>query len=1063
MQAPIAIVGIACHYPDASSPDELFENVLAGRRAFRGIPPERLPLEDYGSEDASDPDRTYVTEAALIEGYVFDRLKFKIVGSTYRSADLTHWLSLDVADRALTDAGFENGEGLPRARTGVLLGNTLTGEFTRAQALRLRWPYVRALLAEELSDTVPEGAERDELFARIESRFKAPFEPFGDESLAGGLSNTIAGRICNYFDLKGGGFTVDGACASSLLAVANACGALAAGELDVVLAGGVDLSLDPFELVGFARAGALARHEMRVYDERSEGFWPGEGCGFVVLMREEDAIAQGRPIRARIRGWGISSDGAGGISRPEEAGQVLALRRAYERAGFSPRTVGYFEGHGTGTVIGDGVELSALTRLLEEAEGPPPPAGSIPVGSIKANIGHTKAASGVAGLIKAALALESQLVPPTPGCDRPLEAVDPARGGRLAVPNRAEPWPAERALRAGVSSMGFGGINAHVVLDADPPARRPAIAPREARLAYSAQDAELFLFSEESAEALGWRIEGVRERAIGMSRAELSDLAAHLACELQPAQLRAAVVASRPAELAEGLAALADRLASGSTRELSPDRGIFLGAPSDTAPAIGFLFPGQGAPLHPDLGALGERFGAQVVLPGTREAAGPDDCLNAGIVQPAIVAASLAAAQLTDELGIEARVAVGHSLGEISALAWAGALEPDVAVGLAEARGRITAECGAPGGAMSSLAASPEMARILIKDLPCVIASHNGPLRCTVSGPADAIEKVHARARKAEVGATKLTVAHAFHSPGIEACAAPFRRVLARTPLGALRRKVLSTRSGVAIPSGIDLRAHLVDQLTEPVLFADAIEAAGSEIALEAVRRRVAERCELPGSAIQDEDRFLSDLHLTSIAVSALAAEAARDLGRPPLVAPNEFADATVAELAAAIDSEERVLASSLPVPGVGSWLQAFEIRDVERARPRVAASSAREGTAFRWRAFGAEDDELATEVADALRENAGVGGVVVHLSRDGDGDNLSLMLEASKAVLEELDSQLFVLVHHGDPAVAIARTLHQEGRSLATRVVEVPHEHPRAAEWVVDEARAAAGYLECR
>ena len=473
MQAPIAIVGIACHYPDASSPDELFENVLAGRRAFRRIPPERLSLEDYGSEDASDPDRTYVTEAALIEGYVFDRLKFKIVGSTYRSADLTHWLSLDVADRALTDADFENGEGLPRARTGVLLGNTLTGEFTRAQALRLRWPYVRAVLADELSDTMPEGAERDELFSRIESRFKAPFEPFGDESLAGGLSNTIAGRICNYFDLKGGGFTVDGACASSLLAVANACGALAAGELDVVLAGGVDLSLDPFELVGFARAGALARHEMRVYDERSEGFWPGEGCGFVVLMREEDAIAQGRPIRARIRGWGISSDGAGGISRPEEAGQVLALRRAYERAGFSPRTVGYFEGHGTGTVIGDGVELSALTRLLEEAEGPPPPAGSIPVGSIKANIGHTKAASGVAGLIKAALALESQLVPPTPGCDRPLEAVDPARGGRLAVPTRAEPWPAERALRAGVSSMGFGGINAHVVLDVDPPAPRP--------------------------------------------------------------------------------------------------------------------------------------------------------------------------------------------------------------------------------------------------------------------------------------------------------------------------------------------------------------------------------------------------------------------------------------------------------------------------------------------------------------------------------------------------------------------------------------------------------------
>ena len=209
----IAIVGMACHYPDAASPAELFENVLAGWRAFRRIPDERLPLDQYGSNDPADVDLTYVTQAALIEGYEFDRLRFKIVGSTYRSADLTHWLALDVADRALSDAGFERGEGLPREHTGVHLGNTLTGEFSRAQALRLRWPYVRELLADELRAVISDDDERASLLERLETRFKEPFEPFGDESLAGGLANTIAGRICNFFDLGGGGYTVDGACA----------------------------------------------------------------------------------------------------------------------------------------------------------------------------------------------------------------------------------------------------------------------------------------------------------------------------------------------------------------------------------------------------------------------------------------------------------------------------------------------------------------------------------------------------------------------------------------------------------------------------------------------------------------------------------------------------------------------------------------------------------------------------------------------------------------------------------------------------------------------------------
>ena len=153
--------------------------------------------------------------------------------------------------------------------------------------MRLRWPYVRRMVDAALVDEGWSPEQRGDFLGALEANYKAPFPPIGEESLAGGLSNTIAGRICNHFDFKGGGFTMDGACASSLLAVGNACAALTAGDLDVALAGGVDLSLDPFELVGFAKTSALAPEQMRVYDERSAGFWPGEGCGFVVLMRHE--------------------------------------------------------------------------------------------------------------------------------------------------------------------------------------------------------------------------------------------------------------------------------------------------------------------------------------------------------------------------------------------------------------------------------------------------------------------------------------------------------------------------------------------------------------------------------------------------------------------------------------------------------------------------------------------------------------------------------------------------------------------------------------------------------
>jgi acyl transferase domain-containing protein len=1065
MNDGIAIVGMGCRFPDARSPDELWENVLARRQAFRRLPDERLRLDDYRQGTAApvaaatapatasgpgdtapavDPDSIYLREAAVLAGWEFDRLRFRVAGATFRVTDLTHWLALEVAAATLADAGFEDGAGLPHDATGVLVGNTLTGEFSRAQLMRMRWPYVRRVLGAALAAEGWTAVRVGDFLARLEPSYKAPFPAPTEESLAGGLSNTIAGRICNHFDLHGGGYTMDGACASSLLAVAQACSALAAGDLDVALAGGVDLSLDPFELIGFARAGALAAGDMRVFDARSAGFLPGEGCGFVALMREEQAIAMGRRIHGVIRGWGISSDGHGGLSRPEAAGQRLAIARAYRRAGFDIGTVACFEGHGTGTTVGDAAELAALAGSLRaSAPSSPPPAA---IGSIKANIGHTKAAAGIAGLLKATLAVERQVLPPATGCEEPhaaLTGADPV----LRVLAAAEPWPAGRPLRAGVSAMGFGGVNAHVVVEGPAAARWRGLSARERLLAAPPQDVELALLEGADAAALAAAARQLAALAPRLSRAELGDVAAALHRRWRDAPRagekaggtaggrdgrggggsgsagdggstgnganagggwRAAIVAATPRELADRTALLLGWLERGVTRRLDPRQGVFLGvvAPGATPPRVGLLFTGQGSPAYAAASgamgrgaALARRFaeldglyglaadsvtgiaagaaaaagakgdaaneaaaaggaskaadrvsageavetngagevtesvgagkaaaagsagkaaetvsaseaaetgdasetaetggagkaaetvsageaaetggaseaaetdgagevtesvagkaaetvsaGEAAEMGGAGEAAETDGAgkaaaadaagqpgaagdgaadrgLDTAVAQPAIVAHSLAGAWLLDRLAVHAGIAVGHSLGEISALCWAGACTAAAALRLAAARGRAMAERGEP-GAMASLGAPPAVVAEILDGLAAddvSIAAYNGAARTVVTGAPAAVAAVVERAAARGLTASLLKVTRAFHSPRVAAAAADLDRVLATVAWAPLRHPVASTVSGALLAPGADLRRLLLEQVTAPVRFTAALAAA---------------------------------------------------------------------------------------------------------------------------------------------------------------------------------------------------------------------------------------------
>ncbi|MEV5764625.1 type I polyketide synthase [Micromonospora sp. NPDC052213] len=822
----IAIVGMACRYPDATSPKELWENSVAGRRAFRRLPDSRMRLADYWSADPAAPDRFYARNAALLEGWEFDRIAFKVAGSTFRSTDLTHWLALDVAAAALADAGFPMGAGLPHERTGVVVGNSLTGEFSRANQLRLRWPYVRRVLASALTDADWNEQRLADFLDRVEADYKRPFPPIDEDTLAGALSNTIAGRICNHFDLQGGGYTVDGACSSSLLSVITACRSLVDGDIDVALAGGVDLSIDPFEIIGFAKTGALATGEMRVYDRDSSGFWPGEGCGMVVLMREEEARRAGHRIYATVAGWGISSDGRGGITRPEADGYRLALQRAYARAGFGLDTVALFEGHGTGTKVGDTTELSALSQARRKAD---PDAAPAVISSIKAMIGHTKAAAGLAGLIKATMAVHHEALPPALSCPRPHELLT-APDRALRVLSEAEPWPADAPVRAGITAMGFGGINTHVVLD-KPGARRPRhLDARTVALAAGAQDAELLVLDGMSWTALRERVEQVAGFAGAASYAQLTDLAVALRNDLRDLPYRAAVVVTAPEDAEHQLRRILDAIDAGETSLASGLDRAFLGRVAGRG-RIGYLFPGQGSGTGVSGGALRRRLPALDAVYRLAALPSGGDTVATEVAQPRIVTGSVAGLSALSALGIDATVALGHSLGELTALHWAGVMDESTLLRLASARGRAMARHSAS-GTMAGIAAPPEVVARLVGDLPVVVSGYNGPGQTVVSGGVAAVEDVCRRAVASGVTAVPLAVSHAFHSPLVAPAADAFAAELIGVELGTVDRRVVSTVTGELLPAPTDVVSHLHRQITEPVRFSQAVAAAAEEVDL---------------------------------------------------------------------------------------------------------------------------------------------------------------------------------------------------------------------------------------
>jgi enediyne polyketide synthase len=710
----IAIIGLACRYPDADDAPSLLDTVLTGRRAFRRIPPVRLDLADYHNPDPQQRDATYGTRAALLEGWRFDRAAFGISQPEYASADPARWLALETTARALAAAGFPGGTGLPAERAGVYIGHTPARDGTPAAALRLRWPYARRVFADALAASDVPAQIGHQVLAAAAARYLAPFPPVTAQTLAGSTAATIATAICGQFGLRGGGQTVDAAGASSLAAIASACLALAADELDLAVAGGVDLNVEPFDLVALAKAGVLARDAMLIYDEEPAGYLPGEGCGIVLLMRTADARAANLPVYAEIVGRGQAAGRPVQSSpvRPADrlAAQtdtrVLAMRRAHEMADLDPADIQLVEGCGSGLGAADDAELAALAALRSGARN------AAVLGAISANIGYSGAAAGAAGLIKAALAIANGVLPPSTGVRTPHRVL---RDGRAALRllGAPEPWPCG-PRHASVHAAGQDGLVVHLILRSETnghattgkaapqrsgglprggqaPQSSPARPLRSVRIASppgpraDARQAGpghsfAYLLRTPDRQAMIELLSRIMARAPWLSDAELQDLAIHFSREAadvrEPGQheVRIGLTASGQQDLA-ALAAEA--------RTLVPT-------------------------LEP---------GTLTTLPGIYAVAG-----TLGLAQPRIAAvissqqddlSGLPQRQLTrmleilrklDELGVEISAAAGHRTGHLAGLVWAGcATEADARTLLALRSAALAATPSAAPGELGKL------------------------------------------------------------------------------------------------------------------------------------------------------------------------------------------------------------------------------------------------------------------------------------------------------------------------------------------------------------------------
>ncbi len=859
----IAIIGMACHLPKAPDLSTYWENILRKVDAVGEIPKERWDWELYFDTNPKAKDKIYSKWGGFLEDIPFDPVQYGMPPASLRSIEPAQLLTLQVVRAALADAGYST-RPFARERTSVILGaGGGAADLGLGYSARSFMPVLEHL---------PEFRGRSK---EIVERLDGHLPEWTEDSFAGILTNVSAGRVANRFDLGGSNYTVDAACASSLAATSLALKELEGRTSDMVIVGGVDTMQNPFTYLCFSKTHALSpRGRCRPFDESADGIAISEGIAIVVLKRLADAERDGDRIYAVIKASGSSSDGKDrGLTAPRPEGQVLALKRAYAKASFSPATVELVEAHGTGTVAGDGAEVQALTEVFSKAEAP---RQGCAIGSVKSMIGHTKCTAGAAGLIKAALALHHRVLPPTLGVEKPNPRAH-FHDTPFFVNTEARPWlesSNEHPRRAGVSAFGFGGTNFHLVLEeyaADPYLSRPA-----PRLQWSD---EIFLWNAESRRSLIDNL-GIWEKAlVGDAKPALRDLA-HTAwkqAEKAPApgagsQVRLSIVASSLDDLKQKLSLAQQSLANAETVAIKDPRGIYFSEHSLASQGkVAFLFPGQGSQyprmlqdllLHfPEMqqvleeatqalsGKLDEPLTAYVFPPASfsreEEQAQQLKLTQTNIAQPALGAVSLALFGLLEQLGLHPEMVGGHSYGEYVALAAAGVFNLETLIALSEARGRFIVEGAvAEPGVMAAIEADASaVAEVVAKYEGVCLANANAPRQTVVSGSRVGIQQVVEHFAAQGTTARMIPVACAFHSPLVAPAQARLAEFLSTADVAKPEITVFSNTTAAPYPTEPQaLRKRLVEHLVRPVEFVKEIESmydAGARIFVEVGPRGV--------------------------------------------------------------------------------------------------------------------------------------------------------------------------------------------------------------------------------
>jgi len=882
---PVAVVGMSAIYPGYPGLDGFWRTIRSGRDAISDVPPSHWLIADYYDPDPAKPDHTYCKRGGFIDPVAFDPMQFGLPPNALPATDSAQLLALIAAKEALDRARRGNATVDPD-RISVVLGVASTTELVVQMGARLQHPIWRKALLEN-------GIGADDAEA-ICADISAHYAPWQESTFPGLLGNVVAGRIANRLDLGGSNYVTDAACASSLAALQVALHELYLDEADMVLTGGVDALNDIMMFMCFSKTPAFSpTGDCRPFSDAADGTIIGEGVGMLALKRLADAERDGDQIHAVIRGLGSSSDGrASSVYAPRSEGQAKALRRAYERAGYAASTVGLLEAHGTATKAGDTAEFAGLASVFSD-EGE-----RIALGSVKSQIGHTKAAAGAAGLIKAVLSLQHATLPGTLKVDRPNEAVA-MPGSPFYVNAQTRPWvhDADHPRRASVSSFGFGGSNFHVTLEA----YEGAHAARRLR----ALPSELVLLSATSQEALAARCADVgKANARGET---LASIAASSADSFDAqAAARVGIVATDAAMLREKLVAISAAQARGGLEEISdPDIALGFGAPRGGKTA--FVFPGQGsqyvgmggdlalafpealavwdaAARAPETNGLGAIVFPEPAFDDAARAA-QNATLTAMVnAQPAIAVASLAQLALLEKLGVRADAFAGHSFGEVTALTAAGVLARDRLPAIARMRGQLMTEAaGARDGAMLAVAASASDVAAFLAGHPAlalVIANDNAPDQIVLAGESVDIVAAEALFKAARVTAFRLPVASAFHSPIVASSVAPFAVYLKTVKIAKGAGPVYA--NATAAPYGRGPAAQLADQLQRPVRFREMIQAmaaAGVTRFIEVGPGRILTGliaqilADTPHLAVALDDRKAGDLRGWHRGLAALAAD----------------------------------------------------------------------------------------------------------------------------------------------------------------------------------------------